>query len=442
MKFLSIALTIATAGSIVAAQPHKHQHRHLEKKDATTTQAVNGPVVTMYKLGDKNIDYDEAMKGIAEHRYVVDNGALKAAPSTSASSTTSTTATSVQQKSSSSASSSSSSSPANNAASSSSASTSSAASSTSASAAASSSASSSGSSSNSGSNSGSTSSTSSGGTSGGQGVDKDFDDGSVDCSHFPSDYGAINVDWMKLGGWSGIQYMNGNDVSSTAIAGNTCTGDAMCSYACPPGYQKSQWPLDQPASQRSVGGLHCQNGKLHLTNPGLSKKLCIKGVGGVKIQNKLQTNSAVCRTDYPGTESETVPLDTQSGETHPLTCPDSGTYYKASYGDGHTSAQYYVNPAGVSVSDACKWGDSSKPWGNFAPVNLGVGKRDGAIWASITQNSPTTNAKLDFNVELQGDLSCKCKYNSSQGLYEDDNGTNPNGCTVKVMSGDVTFVFS
>ncbi|KAI9761369.1 MAG: hypothetical protein M1835_008187 [Candelina submexicana] len=440
MKLSSIALTIATAGSFVAAQPHKHHHRHLEKREATATKAVNGPVVTMYKLGDKNIDYDEAMKGIAEHRYVVDNGALKAAPSTSTPSPTPTSTANVQQQASSNVAASSSSYPANNAVSASSASASQAASSTSASAAASSSAASSGSDSNSGSSS--SSGSSSGGPSGGQGLDRDFDDGNVDCSHFPSDYGAISIDWMKLGGWSGIQYMSGNDVSSTAVAGNTCTGDAMCSYACPPGYQKSQWPLDQPASQRSVGGLQCKNGKLHLTNPGLSKKLCIKGVGGVTIVNKLKTNSAVCRTDYPGTESETVPLDTQSGQTHPLTCPDAGSYYKAKYGDGHTSAQYYVNPAGVSVSDACRWGDSSKPWGNFAPVNLGVGKRDGAIWASITQNSPTTNAKLDFNVQLQGDLSCKCKYNSSTGLYEDDNGTNPNGCTVKVMSGDVTFVFS
>ncbi len=298
MKISSIALTIATAGSIVAAQPHKHQHRHLEKRDAATlTKAVPGAVVTLYKLGDKHIDYDEAIKGIAEHRYVVDGGALKeAAPSTTPTSSPTSTPN-VQQQAASTTPTSSPSGQANNAAGSTSGSSSSTSSSTSSSASASSSASGYGS--DSGSNSGSSGS-SSGGASGGQGLDRDFDDGNVDCSHFPSDYGPIVIDWMKLGGWSGIQFMDGKKIKSTAIGGQTCTGDAMCSYACPPGYQKSQWPLEQPSTFESVGGLQCKNGKLHLTNPGLSKKLCIKGVGGVKIQNKLKKNSAVCRTDYPG----------------------------------------------------------------------------------------------------------------------------------------------
>ena len=76
---------------------------------------------------------------------------------------------------------------------------------------------------------------------------------------------------------------------------------AMCSYACPAGYQKSQWPEAQGASAQSVGGLMCgTDGKLHLTNPGLSKKLCIEGTGLVNVQNNLNKNAAICRTDYPG----------------------------------------------------------------------------------------------------------------------------------------------
>ena len=75
----------------------------------------------------------------------------------------------------------------------------------------------------------------------------------------------------------------------------------MCSYACPPGYQKSQWPAEQGSTGQSVGGLFCnENNKLVKTNPDLSKTLCIKGTGAVKVVNKLSTNAAFCRTDYPG----------------------------------------------------------------------------------------------------------------------------------------------
>ena len=139
-----------------------------------------------------------------------------------------------------------------------------------------------------------------------QSVDRDFPDGQIDCSQFPSEYGPINVEWAGLGGWSGIQYITikGSVVThiDTAVPGGQgCQPGAMCSYACPPGYQKSQWPPQQGATGQSVGGLSCKsNGKLALTNPGLSKKLCIKGTGAVIVQNKLSNNAAICRTDYPG----------------------------------------------------------------------------------------------------------------------------------------------
>lgn len=140
----------------------------------------------------------------------------------------------------------------------------------------------------------------------GQGVNKEFPDGQIDCDKFPSDYGPIHVEWAGLGGWSGIQYITitGNVVThiDTAVPGGEgCKPGAMCSYACPPGYQKSQWPPQQGATGQSVGGLSCNsNGKLALTNPGLSKKLCIEGTGAVTVQNKLSNNAAICRTDYPG----------------------------------------------------------------------------------------------------------------------------------------------
>ena len=148
--------------------------------------------------------------------------------------------------------------------------------------------------------------TSSPASSGGQGLDRDFPDDEIDCSHFPSEYGPIPITWMDIGGWSGIQYVtiDGDAVThiDTAVPGGPgCSGNAMCSYACPEGYQKSQWPATQGNKGQSVGGLQCNsNGKLALTNPGLSKKLCIQGTGSTKVQNNLGSTVAICRTDYPG----------------------------------------------------------------------------------------------------------------------------------------------
>lgn len=145
------------------------------------------------------------------------------------------------------------------------------------------------------------------GPSEGKGVDREFPDGQIDCSDFPSDYGPIDISWMGLGGWSGIQYPEYNSKGDsvinivTAVGGDSCTVDALCSYACPPGYQKTQWPDAQGSTAQSVGGLRCnKDGKLTLTNPSLSKTLCMKGTGEVKVHNQLSKNAAICRTDYPG----------------------------------------------------------------------------------------------------------------------------------------------
>lgn len=141
---------------------------------------------------------------------------------------------------------------------------------------------------------------------GGQGVDRDFPDGKIDCNDFPSEYGPIEIEYMKIGGWSGIQYptFEGDSVSDivTAVPGmQNCTIGAFCSYACPPGYQKTQWPSTQGKTKQSVGGLLCnKHGKLELTNPSLSRKLCMKGTGATEVENNLKKGACICRTDYPG----------------------------------------------------------------------------------------------------------------------------------------------
>lgn len=298
--------------------------------------------------------------------------------------------------------------------------------------------------------------------SGGEGVHREFPDGTIACGDFPSQYGAIRVDYLGLGGYIGIQHatLQGEVYGTirTAIAGETCSDGSLCSYACPPGYQKSQWPPQQGSTGESLGGLACRGGKLYLTNRDLSSKLCIPGTGGVHVKSNLDVSVSICRTDYPGTESETVPLDLTPNGHYPLTCPKAESYY---FWQGKpTSAQYYVNPAGVGPSKACQWGNAGTDMGNWAPLNIGVGEKAGVKWLSMFPNRPTTNSILKMTIEIVGEsVSGSCKYKN--GKYYTDVGVNEDGCTVSspspttlllpsvanslqvsVVSGDATFVFS
>ena len=133
-------------------------------------------------------------------------------------------------------------------------------------------------------------------------VDKSFPDGEVDCTDFPSDFGAVPVSYLNLGGYTGIQETTINNGMpgniNTATSGGTCSGGNYCSYACPAGYMKTQFP-DQN-SGTSVGGLLCgSDGKLHKTNTGFDT-LCTQGAGSAGVQNDLDDVVCVCGTDYPG----------------------------------------------------------------------------------------------------------------------------------------------
>ncbi|KAI5289992.1 Secreted beta-glucosidase sun1 [Ascosphaera acerosa] len=439
MKFSSAALVVA-AGVVASAQPHGHRHAH----HARDTTGSSGPIYA-YKLDDRVITEAEACQGIRDGTLVWAAGAAPpadvcdrlvgpashstpaaqqaasatqaeeffAAPETTVLSVSTPVPTAASSTSSPAAEPTTSSSPSTS--SSSSAQT--------------------------------PSSTPHGKSSSGSsifhatGLDAEFPDGEIDCDTFPSEYGAIALDYLNLGGWSGIQDVTiGNGVVNHIVTGisGPCKEGSMCSYSCPPGYQKSQWPATQGATGQSVGGLHCKNGKLHLTNPDLSKSLCIKGTGGVFIKNKLDDNVAVCRTDYPGTEAETVPLLATPSGTEELTCPDEATYYRW---DGKaTSAQYYVNPKGVSIEEGCVWGDGSKQVGNWAPVNLGVGYASGATWISIMANRPTTEPDLDFKIKIEGDnLSGECYF--EDGKFYLNGKEMDNGCTVSFSEGEAYYVF-
>ena len=101
-----------------------------------------------------------------------------------------------------------------------------------------------------------------------------------------------------------------------------------------------------------------------------------------------------------------MPLDTQGGSTNPLTCPEANNYYL--HEGSFTSAQYYVNPSGTLISDACQWSTNGTDVGNFAPSYVGAGTdENGKTWLSITstqQQNPANYQPLDFSIELQGDF--------------------------------------
>jgi hypothetical protein len=432
MKFTnSIAVSLATAGSLAAAHGHGHAHFH-KRATETETVAVAGTTVYDFVVMDPTatgspeaISLAEACEGLAQHKLEWLGAPIPAAcpsstsASTSSSSTSSSSTSTVTPTStiaaqilvetsaaiiSSSSSSSSSTSTVEAITSSSSSSTYSAA---------------------------ATSSASSSSTA--AGIDSEFPDGELDCSTFPSDYGAVALDYLGLGGWSGIQYVTlADEVVSeivTAVTGDSCTSGGMCSYACPAGYQKSQWPSTQGSTGQSIGGLKCEGGKLYRTNSDY-KQICIEGTGGVYVRNEMSESVAVCRTDYPGTESETVPLTAVAGASHPLTCPNGATYFQ--WEGKTTSAQYYVNNKGVTAENGCQWGDGSEPIGNWAPMNFGVGYSSGSTWLSMFKNEPTTDADLDFKVKLVGDdLSDSCRYDGAGNFYNDAGKiTSGNGCTV------------
>lgn len=419
MKASILAFTAITGATLAAAQPHAHKHAHLHeqlKRTATETAWVSGPTAYAFVLDGKTLSKEEVCSGVANNQMkwadkapegLCDSSSSSAAASSTsannggafygkewssaASSTTKTTTSAVKT-------------------------------STSASSAAAA-------------TSSSTSSAGSGGSgwnnwSGGQGVDSDFPDGQLDCTSFPSSYGAVPVSYLNMNGWTGLQAVTfgANAITDivTGLSGDSCREGMMCSYACPPGYQKSQWPTTQGATGQSVGGIQCKNGKLFLTNKGLSSKLCIPGKGGVQAQNKAGGVVAICRTDYPGTESETVPVELQSGQTKELCNPDAATYY--TWKGGATSAQYYLNPIGVGADKGCQWSSAGTNVGNWAPINFGVGYKDGKTWLSIFQNAPTTYEKYQGTVEIVGDgLSANCKY--SNGQYCQGGSCNDKGCT-------------
>ncbi|KAK9474081.1 uncharacterized protein V1510DRAFT_304141 [Dipodascopsis tothii] len=254
-----------------------------------------------------------------------------------------------------------------------------------------------------------------------------FSNGTIPCDTFPAGQGVVAADWLGFGGWTGVQL---GDAS-----GGNCTEGAYCSYACQPGMSKTQWPTDQPADGESRGGLLCQNGYLYLTNSD-SDYLCAWGQPTANIVSEISQGVAICRTDYPGTENMVVPTWVEGGATEPLTVVDEESYYQ--WQGKLTSAQYYVNIAGVSVEDGCIWGTPGSDVGNYSPLNFGAGYVDGVSYLALIPNpNAPSGSTLGFNIKI---VASEGSTVNGECTYIDGVLSNSAGCTVAVTNGSANFV--
>ncbi len=115
--------------------------------------------------------------------------------------------------------------------------------------------------------------------------------------------------------------------------------------------------------------------------------------------NKAGKPVAFCQTVLPGNEAMLIP--TLVEELSTLAVP--GTSYWCA-----TAAQYYVNAPGVSVEEACIWGTSANPVGNWSPYTAGANTvANGDTYLKIGWNpiylepaTPFRNVKPEFGIEI------------------------------------------
>ncbi|TVY13762.1 Uncharacterized protein LARI1_G008084 [Lachnellula arida] len=184
---------------------------------------------------------------------------------------------------------------------------------------------------------------------------------------FPSNAGLVYVPGASNGGWA-------------MSPDQSCTPGSYCPYACPPGKVMAQW--DEAATSYTYplsmnGGAYCDNNG-QIQKPFTNNDWCVDGTGTVSVKNSCGSGVSFCQTVLPGNEAMLIPTFVQDSAV--LAVPDT-TYWC------ETAAHYYVNPPGISTDDACIWGSSSNPHGNWSPYVSGAN----------TDSSGNTFVKLDWN---------------------------------------------
>jgi hypothetical protein len=131
-----------------------------------------------------------------------------------------------------------------------------------------------------------------------------------------------------------------------------------------------------------------------------------------------------------------VPLVAEPGTTSTLTVPDASTSYH--WRGGPSSAQYYVNNAGIDVEQGCVWGPPNGGRGNWSPIVVGAGFSEGKTWLSISQNNLNSDP-ANFNMKIvpvgNAKLSQDCRYEDGKFSTGDKVG-----CTVAVEGGSAKLV--
>ncbi|CCD22837.1 SUN domain-containing protein NDAI_0A06830 [Naumovozyma dairenensis CBS 421] len=191
-----------------------------------------------------------------------------------------------------------------------------------------------------------------------------------------------------------------------------CSYGSWCPYACEPGKLMGQWDpsvttYSYPGSQN--GGLYCDsNGNLQKMNS--DKDYCYDGTGTVSAVNSCSGGDvSFCQTILPGNEEMLIPTLVSKGSSKTLAVP--GPDYWAS-----TAAHYYINPPGVGVDDACQWGSTANPCGNWSPYVAGANTdSNGNTFVKIGWNPiyletscPFKDKKPTFGIKITCDDKSQC----------------------------------
>jgi hypothetical protein len=165
----------------------------------------------------------------------------------------------------------------------------------------------------------------------------------------------------------------------------------------------------------------------------------------VQVTNKAGQSVAFCQTVLPGNEAMLIP--TLVEELSTLAVPGMSYWCE-------TAAQYYINAPGVNVEEACIWGTSANPTGNWVPYTAGANTvSNGDTYVKIGWNpiylepaTPFRNVKPEFGIEIlcDGDgcngLPCRIDP-STMGVNEMNapdvftGAGGATGCVVTVPSG-------